>query len=244
MKNKNKGDIILGVSVSLIAILIIGSLFIFKDKFSSVNNDDSDPVYTLDEVTQINTKNDPVIGDSDAPVTIVEFGDYKCPACGYFSNSIYPELKTDYINTGKVKFIFKNFPFIADDSDRAAVYAEGVYKSLGNDAFWKLHESIYEYQNEIYKNNNSSNEKKDVITKKYLTKVSTKLFGSEKASKLKNILDNKEYEKAVKEDLKDADKSKIEGTPTIFVNGKKVVDALNYETIKGAIEEAQNGENK
>lgn len=244
MKNKNKGDIILGIVVSLVAIIIIGGLFIFKDKFSSVNNEDSDPVYTLDEVTKIDTKDDPAIGDSDAPVTIVEFGDYKCPACGYFSNYIYPELKSDYIDTGKVKFVFKNFPFIADDSDRAAVYAEGVYKVLGNDAFWKLHESIYEYHNEIYKNNNSSNEKKDVITKKYLTKLSNKLYGSDKTNKLAKVLDNKEYEKAVKDDLNDADKAKIEGTPTIFVNGKKVVDSLNYETIKGAIEEAQNGENK
>ncbi len=57
------------------------------------------------------------LGKEDAPVKVVEFGDFKCPACRTWDATVFPRLKEDYINKGKVQFYFINFPFIGKDSE-------------------------------------------------------------------------------------------------------------------------------
>lgn len=238
VKKKLSGDHLFGIIMTALVILILLSLFLFSDKLRRDNS--NAPEYTSNTEYNIDIKNEPVLGDKNAPVTIVEYGDYKCPACGYFTNNIMTQLDADYIATGKIKFVFKNFPFIYTDSARAALYAEGVYDKLGNDAFWKFHKTIYEYQNTIYADENSQNEHKDMLTEKYLNKTVVDLFGKEKASSLKNIIDNDDYEKEVKTDYKQGKNDDVSSTPSIYVNGKKVYDPLSYDSVKGAIEEALN----
>lgn len=234
---KNKGDLIFGISLTVITILILGSFFVFKDKLAK---DDDGSTFTTDTVYDLDISNEPMLGDPDAPVTIVEFGDYKCPACGFFANNILPAIDAEYIQTGKVNFVFKNFPFIFEDSTRAAIYTEGVFNKLGNDAFWKINKSIFAYQNEIYPNNDLTNEHKDMYTEDYLEKTSKELFGNEDAKKLSKILSDDKHKDEVNNDLDEAKDAQVQGTPTVFVNGQKVYNSLNYEMIKGAIDEALN----
>lgn len=87
----------------------------------------------------------PVLGQADAPVKIVEFGDYQCPSCKHVNELIKPELAKDYIDQGKVAFYFMNLPFIGSDSFTAALAAQSVYHQ-SNDAFWKYFDAIFERQ--------------------------------------------------------------------------------------------------
>lgn len=240
-KKKLSGDQIFGIVMVVLVVVILLSLFLFSDKLRK--NESDTPQYTDGIEHKIDIENEPTIGDESAPITLVEYGDYKCPACGYFSNGIMPQLEKDYVSTGQVKVVFKNYPFIYTDSTRAAVYAEGIYNKLGNDAFWKFHKAIYEYQNTYYANQNSQNEHKDMLTEKYLNKTSKTLFGEEKMELLKNILDDKSLKQEVQKDQKQGRNDNVSSTPSVFINGKEVYEPLNYDYIKGAIDEALESSN-
>ncbi|NGY89037.1 thioredoxin domain-containing protein [Bacillus megaterium] len=116
-KKKISGDRIFGIVMVVLVVAILLSLFFFSDKLRK--NDSDTPQYTDNVEHKIDIKNQPTIGEQDAPITLVEYGDYKCPACGYFSNGIMPQLEKDYVSTGKIKVVFKNYPFIYTDSTRA-----------------------------------------------------------------------------------------------------------------------------
>jgi protein-disulfide isomerase len=81
-----------------------------------------------------------VIGDPDAPLHLVEFGDYQCPACAMFNTQIFPQLLSDYIATGKVRFEFRDLAFLGKDSVTAA---EAAACAIEQDNFWLYHETIY-----------------------------------------------------------------------------------------------------
>ena len=78
----------------------------------------------------------PFLGEESAPVAIVEFGDYKCPACKAFDESLFPLIEQEFVETGQAKFYFMNYSFINNDSHRSAQFAETVYQELGNEKFW------------------------------------------------------------------------------------------------------------
>ncbi|MED4285501.1 thioredoxin domain-containing protein [Priestia megaterium] len=240
-KKKLSGDQVFGIVMVVLVVVILLSLFLFSDKLRK--NESDTPQYTNDVEHNIDIKNEPTLGDKNAPITLVEYGDYKCPACGYFSNGIMPQLEKDYVSTGKVKVVFKNYPFIYTDSNRAAVYAEGIYNKLGNDAFWQFHKTIYEYQNTYYTNQNSQNEHKDILTEDYLNKTAKTLFGEEKMALLKDVLDDKNLKQEVQMDLKQGRNDNVSSTPSVFINGKTVYEPLNYDAIKGAIDEALESSN-
>lgn len=94
---------------------------------------------------EVSIENQPTIGAPDAPVTIVEFGDYKCPGCAGWSESIYPKLKKDYIDTGKVKFAFINVLFHGPESLLASLASESVYNQ-DPEAFWDFHDALFAAQ--------------------------------------------------------------------------------------------------
>ncbi|WP_341285522.1 DsbA family protein [Priestia megaterium] len=242
-KKKLSGDQVFGIVMVVLVVVILLSLFLFSDKLRK--NESDTPQYTDGIEHKIDIENEPTIGDENAPITLVEYGDYKCPACGYFSNGIMPQLEKDYVSTGQVKVVFKNYPFIYTDSTRAAVYAEGIYNKLGNDAFWQFHKTIYEYQNTYYANKNSQNEHKDMLTEAYLNKSAKNLFNEKQFEQLKDILNNKNLKKEVQADYKQGSGDDVSSTPSIFINGKKVYEPLNYAAVKGAIdEELESSNNK
>lgn len=80
-----------------------------------------------------------VIGDPNAPVHLVEYGDYQCPACASFSNQVFPQLLSDYIATSKVSFEFRDLAFLGDDSQTAA---QAAACAIDQDGFWLYHDTI------------------------------------------------------------------------------------------------------
>src|SRR5262244_2059194 len=84
---------------------------------------------------------DEIQGQADAPVTIVEYASMTCPHCSHFHESTYPELKKKYIDTGKVRFIFREFPL-----DALAAAAAMLARCAGNDKFFPLVEAFFAQQ--------------------------------------------------------------------------------------------------
>lgn len=84
-----------------------------------------------------------VLGDPEAPVTIVEYADLQCPACKMFSDTVLPELVDDYVRTGRAKLVFRNFPFLGPDSSRAAAVAGAAAEQ---DRLWPFVHAFYSNQ--------------------------------------------------------------------------------------------------
>ena len=84
---------------------------------------------------------DAILGDPDAPVTIIEYGDFQCPFCARFHEQVSPRLREEYIKTGKARMVFRNFQFLGPESVAAAEAAECA-KDQGK--FWTYHDAIYD----------------------------------------------------------------------------------------------------
>ena len=84
----------------------------------------------------------PIMGDSNAPITILEWGDYQCTFCYKFHQNTLDTINDDFIKTGKVKLVFKDFPLNGPDSILAA---EAAYCAEDQEKYWQYH-------NELYKN--------------------------------------------------------------------------------------------
>jgi protein-disulfide isomerase len=84
---------------------------------------------------------DPVLGAATAPVTIVEFIDYECPYCQRFVTETWPKLKAAYVDTGKVRFVARDFPLPRHSRARAAAVAAACARAQGR--FWEMHDALF-----------------------------------------------------------------------------------------------------
>lgn len=112
MKSSNK-LMALGIVFSIAVLIVIGTIVY------SIINDKKDKG---NEMFAYSTQQS--LGKDDAPVKVVEFGDFKCPACRTWDVTVLPRLKEEYIDKGKVQLYFINFPFIGKDSDLGAAAGE------------------------------------------------------------------------------------------------------------------------
>ncbi|GKU82657.1 thioredoxin domain-containing protein [Niallia sp. NCCP-28] len=178
-------------------------------------------------------KDQPFLGEEAADVSIVEFGDYKCPVCKSFNQSFFPLIEKDFINTGKAKFYYMNYPFIHPvDSTRAAVFAEAVYAELGNDTFWKFHKLLYEKQPD-----DTSKENVELNTEEFLTDTLKEVTSKENAEKVASVYKEDDYQTRIDKDLSYVETLNITGTPTIYVNGVKF-EGKTYEEFQEMVNKA------
>lgn len=160
----------------------------------------------LDKLT---LKDQPSFGPSDAPVTIVEFGDFECPDC----KAEAPILRHDMPEAfdGKVRVVFKNYPLesIHPWALAAAIDGRCVYRQ-GNDAFWKFYDWIYETQDEITPENLNMK----VLDWAGKNGIDTLQLGQ--------CMDTKSTEPEVKQSIAEALELGAPGTPTLFINGRRI----------------------
>jgi protein-disulfide isomerase len=147
---------------------------------------------------------DHVLGPAGAPVTLVEYGDYECPHCGrahVVLQAILPQL------VDEVRLIFRNFPLteIHPHAQPAAEAAESVAAHGGNDAFWAMHDLLFEYQHAL--------EPDDLV--EYAARA-----GVEPAVVARD-LSSGAMRARVRADFKSGVKSGVNGTPTFFINGRR-----------------------
>lgn len=171
---------------------------------------------------------EPLLGQKDAPLKVVEFGDYQCPACRAFHEIFFPNIKEKYIETGKVAFYFMDFAFLGEDSVEAALAAEAVYRQ-NPEAFWAYHNALYEHQ----KKENSG-----YITIDFLVNLAKKYTPEIDTAKLEEAIREEKYINEIQEDRQKALDSGVSGTPTFFINGKMV--ERPYPELELAIQDALN----
>lgn len=165
----------------------------------------------------------PTLGDANAPVLLVEWADFQCPFCQRFNEQVITPLEKDYIATGKVRYSFRDFAFLGQESVDAAVAARCANEQ-GN--FWQYHDKLYASQN---------GENQGGFSKDNLKKFAKDL-GLDTAT-FNACLDSNKYVDAVNADTNAGKTAGVSGTPTSFVNGKIVSGAQPYTSVKKIIDD-------
>jgi protein-disulfide isomerase len=186
---------------------------------------------TSADPSQLSYEGQPAIGDANAPVKIAIFEDFKCPACKFFDENVWPKLEREYIDTKQVQAYFINYAFLAPDSRTAAVAGECVYQQ--NEAlFWEYKKIVYRSQGP---------ESQAWATPARLTELAREYVPDINADELRSCIDENRYEEAVQNDLAMGTAIGVRGTPSVFVNGTKVENANDYAQVKALIDEALAG---
>lgn len=177
----------------------------------------------------LDLEGEPMIGQDNATVTVVEFGDYRCPFCQRFEQNTFSQIRENYIETGQVKFYFVNYAFLdsglpGDTSETASVASECVYDQDANQ-WYDFHHAIYE---------NQGPEDEDWATEDALMEIARDSTEGLDYNQLEQCISNKETLSEVRQDTQMGRQNRVGGTPTIFVNGEQVDSS--YRAISQAIE--------
>ncbi len=166
---------------------------------------------------------DHILGKNNAKITIVEYADFRCPFCEKFYTQTEKQLIADYVNTGKASFVFRNFAFLGQQSVWASEAAECANEQ---GKYW-------EYYNWLF-GNQAPESDLNYYSKVNLIKYAGKVGLN--TTQFAPCLNLDKYAKRVSDDLASGKALGVTGTPTIFVNGQKIVGAQPYETFKAAID--------
>ncbi|KAA6450641.1 DsbA family protein [Bacillus swezeyi] len=226
MKKKQQSPMKFAVILTVIVVFLIGALVV-------LNNQTENASQTFDD--KPSTEGQPILGDKDAAVTITEFGDYKCPSCKQWTESVFPDLKKDYIDKGKVNFSYINFvnEQHGRGSELSALASEQVWKE-DPDSFWTFHEALYKAQPD---NDTMENEWATPAKLADIAEANTKV----KRDKLVDSLTDKTFTEQLGTDSSLISEYNVDSTPTIFVNGEKVAKPFDYDKIKETIEKELKG---
>jgi protein-disulfide isomerase len=168
------------------------------------------------DISSVNLSNRPTLGPNNAPVKIVEFLDFTCPHCKNFSLNILPKIKKDYVSTGLVQIIFKNFPLNVY-SQKLALAGQCAFEQ---NKFWEFYDFIFTKENKM-----TDEEIKNVAKNLNLN-----------VQQFSECFDSQKYLKEIEEDLQDGISVGVNGTPSFFINKKALKGGQNYEQFKNAID--------
>ncbi len=169
---------------------------------------------------QVSADDDPVLGDPNAPVTIIEFSDYQCPFCRRFWQQTLPLIKQNFIDTGKVKLVYRDFPLNFHQYAQKAAEAAECAGEQGK--YWEYHDILFERQSEW--STQGVQKFKD-----YAAELGLDL------EQFSSCLDSGKYAQEVQKDYQDGVSYGVQGTPTFFINGVKIVGAQPYQTFETVI---------
>ena len=168
------------------------------------------------DLMQPNPLGEMAMGSESAPITVIEYASMTCPHCAHFSETTFPELKKRYIDTGKVRFIFREFPL-----DRLAFAGFLLARCVPSDKYFPMIETLFAQQ-------------RDWVVEKPLQpmRAIAKQAGVSQEAFDACLEDRKLIEGIEKVRSQAADKFGVNSTPTFFVNGKRLPGALSIEEME------------
>jgi protein-disulfide isomerase len=172
------------------------------------------PSFSMDALID----DDTIKGDPDAPVTIVEWSDFECPFCARFYRQTLGQIEEEYVKTGKVKFVYRDFPLSFHANAQKA--AESAECAGEQGKFWEMHDALFEKGVSGGVN-------------------SFKQFAADlelNTAEFDACLDSGQMASEVQKDMRDGSAVGITGTPGFMINGKLVSGAQPFSTFQQLIE--------
>ncbi|WOV92711.1 MAG: DsbA family protein [Candidatus Nitrosoabyssus spongiisocia] len=164
---------------------------------------DSDDTGFQLSAQQLIKNGSPIMGDKDAPITILEWGDYQCTYCVRFHSTTLDEIKSEYIETGKVRLVFKDFPLNGEQSLQAAI---ATHCADEQDAYWAYHDKLY---------NNWGGERTGWFTEEVLREFAVELSLDER--QFNTCLKQEKYKEDILQMQVLASELGINGTPSFLI---------------------------
>ncbi|MBP1993727.1 DsbA family protein [Paenibacillus eucommiae] len=219
-KNKNMSRNLVIFTLVLVVLFVA----IFALTRMADNTDKSVTSVSAPDIT-----GQPVLGKQDAKVTIVEFGDYKCPSCKAWGERILPQLTESYIDTGKAKFSYVNVLFHGEESTVGALAGEAVLANTP-DAFWPFHKAIFDAQPDL-------DHDSLWLTPDKMIEIAGAINLGIDTGKLREAIDSRTTLSQVNKDEALVKKFKVEQTPTIMINNIVITNPFDYALITKTIED-------
>jgi protein-disulfide isomerase len=170
---------------------------------------------------------DAIIGNKDAPVVVVEFSDFQCQFCRRFYTQTLPQLEQEYIQTGKVLFVYRDFP-LSSIHPAAQKAAEAAECAEDQGKWREMHNAIFDEQNKLGAGTVDFNVE-DI--KRWAAGIS-----GLNVNQFNECLDSGKYEQEVLADFQDGANAGVGGTPTFWVNGQQISGAQPYSVFKQVID--------
>jgi len=227
-----------GLVIALIAV--VGVAAFFAGSYTSLNSnqiseEDLDEAFAKLELkilqnqlptkqptvpVKISADNDPIIGSPDAPITIIEFSDFQCPFCARFHTQTLPLILEEYIEEGKVKLVFRDFPIqsIHPNAVPASIAAECANEQ---GKFREMHDMLFENQNEW-------NKQETVDALSLFSQYAAEMQLEQEV--FDSCLTSGKYIEEIRKDLDDGRDYGVSGTPGFFVGN----DQVGYVELRGA----------
>ncbi len=173
---------------------------------------------------EVSLDDDPVLGDPDAPVTLVEFSDYECPFCKSYFTDTYPQIKEQYIDTGKVKVVFRDYPLsFHDPLATTQAVAANCARAQGDDA------TYFTFHDEVFTRTSSNG---SGMTEETLTTIATEM-GLDVAQ-FNNCLADESNKEEITKDIEYANTVGVSATPSFFVGKSEGGDTITGTPLIGA----------
>ena len=224
----------------LVVVVLIGAFFMFTGNGTTTGNTVQQPTQQEPTTASAKVDDDAVLGDKNAPITIIEFSDYQCPFCRKFWTETFLQLEKDYIDTGKVKLVFRDFPLTSlhPMATPAAEAAECVKEKGGDEAYFKMHDKIFSEQNILDSGNPTGAVTKTIV----YTNDDLKKWAKDLGYDIGSCLDSGKYKNEILKDTADAQSAGGQGTPFFVImksgdsEGTPLSGAYPYDTFKQIID--------
>lgn len=231
----DKSAILVSGVILLAALIVSGAILsVGKNSFSGTSENtavaptagqpSANPTPT--GPVDVSVDDDAFLGKKDAPVTIVEFSDFQCPFCRNFAKDTLPQLKKEYIDTGKARLVYRDFPLSFHPGAIPAAQGAECAKEQGK--FWEMHDTLFAEQG---KQGTGTIQFTVDDIKKWAVQSGVN------AAKFNQCLDSGKYKQEVEKDIADGTAAGVSGTPSTFINGRIVVGAQPFSALKVIIDE-------
>lgn len=217
---------------------LLGNIFSFSSltgqatiTTQTIAQQPSQPTQQQPSKVQVSVDDDPSAGDKNAEVTVIEFSDFQCPFCRISYTDTIPQLKKEYIDTGKILFVYRDFPLSSiHPSALPAALAANCANEQGK--FWEYHNKVFDEQNKL---GQGTVQFSAADLKKWASDIGLD------ENKFNSCLDSQKYKSEVDKDFQDGVTAGVSGTPTFFIGNLKdgyttIVGAQPYSVIKQVID--------
>jgi protein-disulfide isomerase len=238
--NKNKKVFIIGLVIAAIAISGILAMVSPSVRIHNLNNnnDQAAKALLIKEISNPTYPSAPALGSSKAKVTMVEFGDYQCHFCAAFQRDTKDSILRNFVNTGQVRFLFKDFTINDKPGDKASTLAaEASYCAADQGKYWQYHDEIYK---------NSKGEYVAWVTKDILKQFASNV-NIPNINKFSECLDSQNHSNIVEQNDNLASSIGLQATPSFILlsTGKSQQEPLlidgaqHYSAFQRAIAKVQ-----
>ncbi len=220
------------ISIIIAGIIIAGAV-VFASKQPAaqpVAATPQQPAPIAVDVSKVKIDGEAFIGKANAPATIAYWYDYQCPFCQRNEEETMPQIIKNYVDTGKVKIVFKDYQFLGSDSQTLGKYSRAVWE-VAPTKFYQWHKAIFD---------NQGTENTGWATQSVITSLTTNVLGASDTAKVSALVVSKGdvYQKEMDADKAEGTAMGINGTPGAIIGKQLVSGAQPYAAFQTAIEAA------